>query len=207
MGRARAGWPAWICDKSFAGLIVFNLFSECLSRAPSLVLSNPNYVKKVVFPLEVLGSVAVGSASFHALSSVIVLIVFELIAFRGIPITLLWLPLVWIPLLLGSLACTWLLAATGVFLRDIGQLVGVALNMLMFMSPIFFPTSALPTRWQPLLGLNPIAQVIEQTRRVSIHGQNPQFGSVFIGLIMSTIACELAFRLFERSKRAFADVL
>ena len=131
----------------FAGLIVFNLFSECVSQAPALVVSNPNYVKKVVFPLGVLGSVAVGSASFHALTSLLILMLFELIAFRGLQITLLWLPLVWLPLLLDSLVCTWLISAAGVFLRDIGQLIGVDLNMLMFLSPIFFPASALPARW------------------------------------------------------------
>jgi len=89
----------------FAGLIVFNLFSECVSRAPGLVLANPNYVKKVIFPLEVLSGVAVGTACFHALTSLIVLILFELLAFRQLPVTLLWLPVVWLPLLLGALAC------------------------------------------------------------------------------------------------------
>jgi len=205
-GLEQAG-PLGFAVNLFAGLVVFNLFSECVSRAPGLVLSNPNYVKKVVFPLEVLGSVAVGSASFHALTNVLILVIFELIAFRGLPITLLWLPLVWMPLLLGSLACTWLLSATGVFLRDIGQLIGVGLNMLMFLSPVFFPTSALPERWQPLLSLNPIAQVIEQTRRVSVRGLCPQPGYLILGFLISAVACELAFRLFQRSKRAFADVL
>ncbi|MFM2173245.1 MAG: hypothetical protein RLZZ54_1172 [Cyanobacteriota bacterium] len=205
-GLEQAG-PFGFAVNLFAGLIVFNLFGECVSRAPDLVVSNPNYVKKVVFPLEVLGCVAVGSASFHAFTSVLILLVFELIAFRGLPITLLWLPLVWMPLLLGSLACTWLLSAAGVFVRDIGQLISVGLNMLMFMSPIFFPTSALPARWQPLLGLNPIAQVIEQTRRVSVQGLSPQPAYVILGLLISVVACELTFRLFRRSKRAFADVL
>ena len=205
-GLEEAG-PLGFAVNLFAGLIVFNLFSECMSRAPGLVVSNPNYVKKVVFPLEVLGSVAVGNASFHALTSLGILVVFEVIAFRAVPITLLWLPLVWLPLLMGSLACTWLLSAAGVFLRDIGQLIGVALNMLMFLSPIFFPVTALPARWQPVLGLNPIAQVIEQTRRVSVQGMNPQPAYVILGLVISAVACELAFRLFQHSKRAFADVL
>jgi len=105
------------------------------------------------------------------------------------------------------LACTWLLSAAGVFLRDIGQLIGVGLHMLMFLSPIFFPASALPARWQPLLGLNPISQVIEQTRRVSVQGLYPQPAYLILGLLISAVACELAFRLFQRSKRAFADVL
>jgi lipopolysaccharide transport system permease protein len=134
-------------------------------------------------------------------------LVFELIAFQRLPLTLLWLPVVWLPLLLGSLACTWILSASGVFLRDIGQLIGVGLNMLMFLSPIFFPVSALPARWQPLLGLNPLAQVIEQTRRVAVQGLNPDLSYLVIGVTLTLLACEISFRGFQRSKGAFADVL
>ena len=205
-GLEQAGALAFAVNL-FAGLIVFNFFSECASRAPGLIVNNPNYVKKVVFPLETLGTVAVGTACFHALISLLILMLFRLIAFKSIPITLLWLPIVWLPLLLGSLACTWVLSTVGVFLRDIGQLVGVGLNMLMFLSPIFFPTSALPARWQPILNLNPIAQVIEQTRRISIDGLNPKSTYIIVGSIISVVACELAYRLLKRSKRAFADVL
>lgn len=191
----------------FAGLIVFNLFSECVSRAPSLVVSNPNYVKKVVFPLEVLGSVAVGSAVFHAITSFVILLVFELIAFHKLPITMAWLPLVWLPLLFLSLSCTWVLSAAGVFLRDLGQLIAVGLNMLMFLSPIFFPVSALPAKWQPFLAINPLAHVIEQTRRIALEGLNPDWSYVIIGSIFGFLACELSYRTFQKSKRAFADVL
>jgi lipopolysaccharide transport system permease protein len=206
-GGLEGAGPLGFAVNLFAGLIVFNLLSECVSRAPGLVIANPNYVKKVIFPLEVLGSVAVGSAGFHAITSLIILIVFELIAFRQLPVTILWLPVVWLPLVCGSLACTWLLSAAGVFLRDIGQLVGVMLNMLMFLSPIFFPSSALPIRWQPILALNPLAQVIEQTRRVAVQGENPNLAYLLAGTIVSVLACELCFRIFQKSKEAFADVI
>ena len=205
-GLEQAG-PLGFAVNLFAGLIVFNLFSECVNRAPGLVVANPNYVKKVVFPLEILGCVAVGNAGFHALTSLLILLVFELIAFQHLPLTLLWLPLIWLPLILGSLACTWFLSAAGVFLRDIGQLVGVGLNMLMFLSPIFFPLSALPAKWQPLLQLNPLAQVIEQTRRVSLQANNPAWEYIFLGTLGTLAACELSFRAFQKSKKAFADVL
>lgn len=206
-GELEQAGPLGFAVNLFAGLIVFNLFSECVSRAPGLVVANPNYVKKVIFPLEVLGSVAVGNASFHAITSLIILIVFELIAFRQLPITLLWLPLVWLPLLLGSLACTWVLSSAGVFLRDIGQLISVGLNMLMFLSPIFFPVSALPTKWQPVLQLNPLAQVIEQTRRVAVQGLNPDLLYLVAGTLITATACELGFRTFQKTKGAFADVI
>ena len=205
-GLEQAG-PLGFAVNLFAGLIVFNLFSECVSRAPSLIVANPNYVKKVIFPLEVLGSVAVGSAGFHATTSLIILIMFELVAFHRLPVTLLLLPLVWLPLLLGSLACTWLLSAAGVFLRDIGQLIGVALNMLLFLSPIFFPVSALPARWQPILALNPLAPIIEETRRVAVQGVIPNPVYLMTATIVTAVACELSFRVFQRTKRAFADVI
>jgi lipopolysaccharide transport system permease protein len=205
-GLEQAG-PLGFAVNLFAGLIVFNLFSECVSRAPSLVVANPNYAKKVVFPLEVLGVVAVGSAAFHAVTSLFILLVFEIIAFRHLPVTLLWLPLIWLPLIMGSLACTWFLSSAGVFLRDIGQLIGVSLNILMFLSPIFFPLSALPAKWQPVLQLNPLAQVIEQTRRAAVQGLNPDLHYVVLGILMTLTACELSFRGFQKSKRAFADVL
>jgi lipopolysaccharide transport system permease protein len=205
-GLEQAG-PLGFAVNLFAGLIVFNVFSECANRAPTLVLANPSYVKKIVFPLEILAGVTVGSAGFHALTSLVVLAIFELIAFQSLPYTFAWLPLVWLPLILGCLAITWVIAAMGVFLRDIGQLVGVIVSMLMFLSPVFFPVSALPLQWQAILTLNPLAQVIEQTRKVLIAGEHPQAGYLIAGTIITGLACELSFRLFQKTKRAFADVM
>ena len=141
------------------------------------------------------------------MTSLFILVVFELIAFHTIPLTLFWLPLVWLPLLFGSLACSLFLSAAGVFLRDIGQLIGVGINMLMFLSPIFFPLSALPERWQPLLRINPLAEVILQTRRVAVLGTNPELTYLIMGTFITVLTCELSFRGFQKSKKAFADVL
>ena len=206
-GGLEQSGPIGFAVNLFAGLIVFSLFSECATRAPTIIVSNPNYVKKVVFPLEILSCVSIGNACFHALTSLCILIIFELIAFQTVPLTILWLPLVWIPLILGTLSCSWILSAAGVFLRDIGQLIGVCINMLKFLSPIFFPLSALPERWQPLLRINPLAQVIEQTRRVAVQGINPELSYLIIGTITTLLICEISFRCFQKSKRAFADVL
>lgn len=191
----------------FAGLIVFNLLSECLNRAPGLILANPNYVKKVIFPLEVLSPVAIGTAGFHALTSLLVLILFEIAAYGRIPMSFLWLPFVWAPFLLGTLAITWILSALGVFVRDIGQVVGVAVSMLMFLSPIFFPLSALPARWLPILKLNPLAHVIEETRAVTILGEAPSLTYMIVGITIGVVACEASYRVFEKAKPAFADVI
>ena len=199
--------PLGFAINLFAGLIVFNLFAESVTRAPLLVLANPNYVTKVVFPLEILAAVNVASAAFHALTSLVVLALFQLLALQHVPWTMLWLPLVWLPLLAGCLALSWLLAALGVYLRDVGQVVGVITQMLMFLSAVFYPLSALPPQWQPWLGLNPLVTVIEQTRRVAIAQQLPAGGYLLWGGLLGLVACECSFRLFQRARRGFADVL
>ncbi len=191
----------------FAGLLVFNLFSECANRAPTLILENTGFVKKVVFPLEVLGGVIVGAATFHALTSLAVLALFRIVASGGLPRTFLWIPFVWLPLLLGSLALTWLLSALGVFLRDTGQIVGVLVTMLMFLSAVFYPLSALPDRWHPLLMLNPLITIIEQTRRVAVSGLNPNASYLILGTLLGLVLCEAAYRSFQKARRGFADVL
>ena len=199
--------PIGFAINLFAGLIVYSLFAECISRAPTLVLSQPSYVKKVIFPLELLSAVAVGAAAFHACTSLVVLGLFELIVQGSIPLTAFWLPLVWLPLVLGCLALCWLLSALGVYLRDLPQLVNVGLSVLMFLSAIFYPVSALPERWQPVLSLNPLVLVIEQTRAVLVSGQGPSALYLCLGLPISVVVCELCFRMFQKARRGFADVM
>jgi lipopolysaccharide transport system permease protein len=200
--------PAGFAVNLFAGLIVFTIFSECVGKAAGLITSNPNYVKKVIFPLDALSWVTVGSALFHGLISIAILLIFELVVtMRSIPLTVLWLPIVWVPLILGTQACVLLLSAAGVFLRDIGQATNIGLNMIMFLSPIFFPLSALPPRWQPILGLNPLAIIIEETRKVMIQGSQPSFTVMVTGIITSYLCCVLAFKTFSKAQRAFADVI
>ncbi len=191
----------------FAGLIVFNFLSECVSRAPNLIIANPNYVKKVVFPLEVLGASLVGSSAFHALISLVVLLGFRWFAFQGLPYTVIYLPLIWLPLILGSLSLTWLLSASGVFLRDIGQIVNVLLNVLLYLSPIFYPISSLPQQWHIILHLNPLTPIIEETRKVIVVGSQPQIAYLILWSMLALILTEVSFRLFKKSKRAFADVI
>jgi len=206
-GNLEQTGPMGFAINLFAGLIVFNVFAECATRAPTVILLNPNYVKKVIFPLEILATVAVGSAFFHALTSLAVLTLFTVINQQPPQITWLWLPVVWLPLLLGCLALSWLLSALGVFLRDLGQLIAVAVSMLMFMSPIFFPLSALPSRWQPLLALNPLAGLIEETRQVLVAGRMPNLSHLMLSIAVTLCLCELSFRSFGKAKRAFADVM
>ena len=191
----------------FAGLIVFNLFAECFNRAPGLILANVNYVKKVVFPLEILPWVALGSALFHALISLGVWLIAYLILF-GVPhITVLLFPLVILPLLLLIMGLTWALASLGVYLRDVSQFIGILTTVLMFLSPIFYPASALPEAYRHLLLLNPLTPVIEQARDVLFWGKVPNMTILSIYLLMTAFIAWLGFAWFQKTRKGFADVL
>lgn len=191
----------------FAGLIVFNLFAECVNRAPGLILSNVNYVKKVVFPLEILPWVALGSAMFHALISLGVWLIAYLILF-GVPhITVLLLPLVILPLLLFIMGLTWGLASLGVYLRDVSQFIGIVTTVLIFLSPIFYPASALPEEYRHLLLLNPLTPAIEQAREVLFWGNAPDMAILSVYLLGAALIAWLGFAWFQKTRKGFADVL
>ena len=209
----KARWNAGSDSKTefalvlFAGLIVFNLFAECVNRAPSLILSNVNYVKKVVFPLEILPAVVMGSALFHAcISSGVWLLAYLL--FFGLPhLTVLLLPLAVLQLLLLSMGLSWMLASLGVYLRDVSQFIGIAVTVLMFLSPIFYPASALPEEYRHILLLNPLTPAIEQARDVLFWGKVPDMSIWFVTLLGAASGAWLGFAWFQRTRKGFADVL
>jgi len=191
----------------FAGLLVFNVFSECVSRAPGLIISNANYVKKVMFPLEILPWVVLGAVLFHTLASLAIWLVFHLVFFGLPPLTSLLLPLVLLPLVLFTLGISWLLASLGVYLRDVGQMVGVLTTALMFVSAIFYPTSAFPQPYQGLLHLNPRTRVVEQTRDALFRGIVPDPFTWACGLVVASGVAWLGFIWFQKTRKGFADVL
>ena len=191
----------------FAGLIVFTIFAECATRAPGVVLAHPGYVKKVVFPLELLPVMLLGSALFHAAASLAILAAGILLAYGALPWTAVLFPLVIVPVALLSLALAWVLASLGVFIRDIGQAIGVAVTALLFLSPVFFPLAALPPALRPWIELNPLAFPIEQARQVLVMGELPDWRGVLISTTISLSMACAAYWWFQRTKRAFADVL
>jgi len=191
----------------FAGLIVFNLFAECINRAPGLILSNVNYVKKVVFPLEILPWVAMGSALFHTLVSLVVWILAYLILF-GVPhASVLLLPLVLLPLIFFIMGLSWFLASLGVYLRDISQFIGIVTTVLMFLSPIFYPVSALPEKYRDFLLLNPLSPAIEQVRNVLYWGRGLDMTLLPIYYVVTGLISWLGFAWFQKTRKGFADVL
>ena len=191
----------------FAGLIIFNLFAECINRAPGLILANTNYVKKVVFPLEMLPWIALGSALFNALISASVWLAAYLILF-GLPHpTVLLLPLIFLPFLLFVMGITWALASLGVYLRDVSQFIGLVTTAMMFLSPIFYPLSAIPEAYRTLILLNPLSTVIEQTRDVLYWGNVPNMTTWFYCLLASILVAWSGFAWFQKTRKGFADVL
>ncbi len=191
----------------FAGLIVFNLFGETINRAASLVINNPNYVKKVVFPLEILPVVTLLSALFHGTISLSVWLLAHLIFF-GLPhATALYLPLIILPFLLFVLGLSWGLASLGVFLRDVSQFIGTLITVLMFMTPIFYPITALPEEFRQWLYYNPLTPVVEQARDVLYWGKSPNFSMLGVYTLLSAVVAWLGFAWFQKTRKGFADVL
>jgi lipopolysaccharide transport system permease protein len=209
----KARWHAGSDSKTefalilFAGLMVFNLFAECVNRAPGLILSNVNYVKKVIFPLEILPWISLGAAFFHATVSFLVWLIAYILLFGTPHITILLLPVVIGPLLLFTMGLSWGLAALGVYLRDISQVIGVITTALLFLSPIFYSASSLPEKYQMLLQLNPLTPVVEQTRGVLFFGKLPDLNMLLIYYICSVCVAWLGFAWFQKTRKGFADVL
>jgi lipopolysaccharide transport system permease protein len=191
----------------FAGMIVFGLFAEMINRAPGQIVSNANYVKKVVFPLEILSWVSLGSVLFHSLVSLAVLLLAQLIINVSLPWTVVLFPLVLLPLIFASLGGAWFLAALGVYVRDIGQITTVFTTVLMFMSAVFYPISALPEAYQAWLRLNPLVLIITESRKVLILGSMPDWLWLGIALLTGLAIAFGGFWWFQKTRKGFADVL
>jgi lipopolysaccharide transport system permease protein len=191
----------------FIGLIVFNFFAECVNRSPALVLNNPNFVKKVVFPLETLSWMAIGSALFHLVISFAAWLLFALWIRGTPPWTALWLPMVLLPLMMCTLGFTWFLASLGVFVRDANQAVGLLTSGLMFLSPIFYEALAVPEKFRWLLYLNPLTFPIEQARRVLLDGSAPDPIGYLLYLGAGVVVAWAGLAWFQRTRGGFADVI
>jgi len=194
----------------FSGLITFGIFSEAIARAPSLMLENVSYIKKVVFPLDVLPWVLVGAAVVNAGISLALLLVAYIALIGPPPISALFIPLVWAPLVLFTLGLTYFLAALGVFIRDLRQVMGVFIAMLMFLSPIFYPLSALPPTFQQLVLLSPMTALLETVRTLLFAPElmtEMAWFRVGIAGLCSVIVYVAGYLVFQRLRRGFADVV
>jgi len=191
----------------FAGLIAFNVFSECIVRAPTLIISNPNYVKKVVFPLEILTASVLGSALFHSLISIAILIVASFLISGTVSITIVLLPLAVMPLMGLCLGLGWFLASLGVYVRDTAYAISILTQVLFFMSAIFYPISAVPEALQPIMYLNPMTTVAESFRHVLVWNRSLDWGPWLVVTIAAGLITLLGYTWFMKTKSGFADVL
>lgn len=191
----------------FSGLIIYNLVSECLTKAPNLITMNANFVKKVVFPLEILPVVSLLASLFNAGIAWLVLIAISFVV--GIPPapTALLAPVVLIPLIPAILGLSWLFASLGVYLRDIAQVVPLLATVMLFLAPVFYPRSSVPEPYRTYSLINPITMPIEQFRAMTFEGALPDIQALAIGTVVGCIVAMAAYAWFTATKRGFADVL
>lgn len=191
----------------FISIITYNIFSELINMAPGIILNNVSYVKRVVFPLEILPVVTLVSVLINTLFSLLAWLCGMMVLGNGIPWTALLIPVVWLPLVLFSLGCAYFLSSLGVFIRDIGATVSIITTVFLFMSPIFYPLSSIPEQFHFLCRFNPFALFVEDARRVALWGRLPDWTAYGVGLAVSLIVFTLGYAWFVKSKRAFADVM
>lgn len=191
----------------FVGMLVHGLFSEVVNRAPMLILANPNYVKKVVFPLEILPVMAMTSALFHAGVSALILLAGLLLLDGRIEWTFVFLPVVLAPLVVLTIGVGWFLAALGVYLRDVGQVTSILTMVMLFLAPVFYPVTALPADYRWVVNANPLTFIIEQARDVLIWGRMPDFAGLAVYLLVAILFACTGFFWFQKTRKGFADVL
>lgn len=190
-----------------AGMVIHGLLGEVLGRAPTLVTLQPNYVNKVVFPLETLGWVNLLTALFHTVMAIFVLVALDAVTGTGLTLHLLALPLVIAPYAALLLGLVWLIAALGVYLRDLAQLIGPLVMVTMFLGPVFYPREAMPEVLQPWLVLNPITVPVEQARRILFEDTWPQWDVLAQYTVAAAATYLLGLWAFAKLKKGFADVL
>lgn len=206
-GGAQADTGGQFAIVLFIGLLIHAFFSECLLKAPTLLLANSNLVKKVVFPLAILPLVVVGSALFNAFVNVLALLTAMMLLSVPLAPSVLLLPIVLLPIVLFTLGMTWIISALGVFLRDISHFAGMVSTLLLFLAPVFYPRTALPKVYQAWLYFNPLTFPIESARTVLLSSAGPDWAGWGLSFAVGVFFAWVGFSFFQRSSRGFADVL
>lgn len=202
-GDSNAAFPMIM----FCGMAVFNVFAESVNSSAGLIVGNTSYVKKVIFPLEILPIGNVLTSLVFSLAWFALLLVGTILLLHQISWTMLLLPITLIPLLLISCGVSLFIASLGVYLRDIQQLIGIITQMLFFMTPIFYPVSIVPESLRWILEINPLSPIVEETRKILLYGQLPDPWICLTSYILSFIVFQLGLAWFMKTKKGFADVL
>lgn len=206
-GHPSEGWADFAL-MLFSALIIFNMFAECLSRAPTLIHVNANYVTKVVFPLEVLPLTVVLGSLVHLFISFVPLCLAALISRNGHlhAAVFLW-PLLLAPIIFWALGITWLFSALGAFLRDLSEIMLAITQILMYASAVFYPLERVPPEIARWLRLNPLTFFSEQSRNLVVWGDPMDWPAYFWVTASGAVAMVVGYKLFMRVKQAFADVI
>ena len=191
----------------FAGFILFGIFAEAIGRGPGLMLENPSYIKKVVFPLDLMPWVVVTTAFVSAVIAFAVFLILFLMLYGLPPVTILLLPLVTLPVVLITLGLTYFLASFGVFLRDLRQFVPLITTALLFLSPVFYPLDAVPEQFKGVIALNPMTIAVVEARQVIFWGQIPDPLEWSLYTLAGFVLASLGHAWFSRTKKGFADVV
>lgn len=191
----------------FCALTTFQIFSETVARAPGLITGNPNYIKKIVFPVEILPICVLGAVLVNAFISFGLLFVALAAVGSAHWAALILVPLLLVPLMFLSLGLSWFLASLGVYIRDIAQIMPVVIAALMFLSPIFYPISAVPEYLQKYYQLNPLSAVVEEVRKAMIWDQMPDWRTFMYITAVSLLVAFAGFFFFQRTKKGFVDVI
>lgn len=191
----------------FVGMIVHALFAEVINRAPTLIVANTNFVKRVVFPIEILPIVAMGSALFHGLVSTLVLLAAFMLFNGYLHWTIVLFPVVIFPLLVLTIGLAWIFASLGVFVRDIGQTTVIITTVMMFLAPVFYPISAIPEKFRVAIMMNPLTFIIDQARNVLVFGRLPDWYGLAIYTMVAALVAWLGYVWFQKTRKGFADVL
>ena len=205
MGADSGDDPIFFALNLFIGLIIFNIFAETTSKSPWLIIHNPNYVKKVVFPIEALSIATAASAIFQAVTGVIMLVVINWLIRGEISGTLIVLPILWIGFISNVVSLSWVISTIGVFIKDTGQVVTSWITIMMFLTPVFYPTSSLPGKITWLAKINPMGYVIESSRLIIMNNGMPEISVMIMYLVTSLIICEISLRMVQRYRRYFGD--
>lgn len=190
----------------YCGLVLFAPFSEVITSAPRLLAANQNFVKKIIFPVEILPLVAVLAALSHCAAHLLLLATAAYFAGHG-SINVLLAPLALLPVWLFTLGAAWFIAAAGAYIRDLAHGMPVLAQFLMFVLPVFYPAQSAPEPLRSINTVNPLALAIEDLRKILLQGQAPDWGAWSVSLLLGGVATIVGYTLFMRCREEFADVV
>lgn len=190
-----------------AGMLPWLAMSETLGRSPSVIVEHFNFIKKLIFPSEILPAIRTMAALVSEAVALAIFLGLLLITRGEIPISVFWLPVLIVPQVLLTLGLSYLLAATGAFLRDLSQIIGFVLTLWFFITPICYPDTSLPPQLLPILGKNPVYALVRAYRAVLLEGHAPEWAALWKLWLLSIVVFFIGQRWFSKLQKSFADVL